>query len=80
MAVRYTSDVTQVLEAALAELAKLPPEEQDRVGRWLLEELGDEEQWDRQFRGSQDALGKLGAEALADHVADRTMPLAPDKL
>ena len=72
--------MTQVLEAALAELAKLPADEQDRIGRWLLEELRDEEQWDRQFRGSQDALSKLGAEALADHVAGRTTPLNPDKL
>ena len=77
IAIRYTGVVTQVLEAALAELAKLPPEEQDRVGRWLLEELRDEEPWDRQFRASQDALSKLGAEALADHAAGRTTPLAP---
>jgi hypothetical protein len=80
MAVRYTGVVTQALEAALAELAKLPPEEQDRVGRWLLEELRDEKRWDRQFRGSQDALSRLGAEALADHAAGRTTPLDPDKL
>jgi len=80
VSIRYTDVVTQVLEAALAELAKLPPEEQDRVGRWLLEELRDEEQWDRQFRNSQDALSKLGAEALADLAAGRTTPLDPDKL
>ncbi|MBK9168316.1 MAG: hypothetical protein IPM24_12720 [Bryobacterales bacterium] len=72
--------MTQILEAALAELAKLPPEEQDRVGRWLLEELRDEERWDGQFRGSQDALSKLGAEALADRAAGRTTPLNPDRL
>jgi hypothetical protein len=57
-----------------------PPDEQDRIGRWLLEELRDEEQWDRQFRGSQDALSKLRAEALADRAAGRTTPLDPDKL
>lgn len=78
--VRYTGVVTQTLEAALAELAKLPAEEQDRVARWLLEELRDEEQWDRQFAASQDALSKLAAEALADHAAGRTTPLDPDKL
>ena len=55
--------MTETLEAALAELVKLPPEEQDRVGRWLLEELRDEQEWDRQFKGSQDTLSKLGAEA-----------------
>jgi hypothetical protein len=78
--VRYTGAVTHVLEAALAELAKLPPDEQDRIGRWLLDELKDEEQWDRQFRGSQDALGRLGVEALADRTAGRTTPLDPDEL
>jgi hypothetical protein len=61
-------------------LAKLSPEEQERVGRWLLEELRDEEHWDRQFTTSQDALSKLGAEAVADHAAGRTTPLDPDKL
>jgi len=63
--------VTQLLEAALAQLAKLPPAEQDRVGRWLLEELRDEQLWDHQFRGSQDVLSKLAAEALSDLAAAR---------
>ena len=80
IAVRYTGVVTQTLEAALAKLSRLPPEEQDRFGRWLLEELRDEEHWDRQFTTSQDALSKLGAEALADRAAGRTTPLDPDKL
>jgi hypothetical protein len=78
--VRYTGVVTQLLEAALARLAKLPPDEQDRVGRWLLEELRDEELWDRQFSTSQDILSKLAAEALSEHAAGRTTPLDPDKL
>lgn len=78
--VRYTGFVTPTLDAAIARLAKLTPEEQDRVGRWLLDELRDEEHWDRQFTASQDALSKLGAEALADHAAGRTTPLDPDKL
>ena len=68
---QYTGVVTQLLEAALAQLAKLPPAEQDRVGRWLLEELRDEQLWDHQFRGSQDVLSKLAAEALSDLAAAR---------
>ena len=72
--------MTQLLEAALAQLAKLSPDEQDRVGRWLLEELRDEELWDRQFSGSQDVLSRLAAEALSDRDAGRTTPLDPDKL
>ena len=62
--VRYTDIMTRTLDAAIAKLATLPPEEQDCVGNWLLEELRDEERWNRQFAGSQDALSKLAAEAL----------------
>ena len=64
----------------MAKLATLPPEEQDRVGNWLLEELQDEEDWNRQFAASQDALSKLSSEALAEHAAGRTTPLDPEKM
>ena len=79
-AIRYTPMMTRPLEAAIAKLATLSPEEQDRVARWLLDELRDEEQWTRQFTASQDALSKLAAEARADHVAGRTTELDPEKL
>ena len=55
--------MTRALDAAIAKLSELPAEEQDRIARWLLDELGDEELWARQFAASQDALGKLAAEA-----------------
>ena len=76
----YSHGMTRTLDAAIAKLATLPPEEQDRVGNWLLEELRDEEHWSRQFAASQDALSKLAAEALADRAAGRTTPLDPEKL
>jgi hypothetical protein len=72
--------MTRALDAAIAKLATLPPEEQDRVGNWLLEELRDEEHWSHRFAASQDALSKLAAEALADDAAGRTTPLDPEKL
>ena len=77
---RYTRLMTRTLDAAIAKLATLPPEEQDRVARWLLDELRDDEQWTRQFGTSQDALTKLAAEARADHAAGRTTELDPEKL
>ena len=58
--------MTRTLDAAIAKLATLPPEEQDRVAHWLLDELRDEENWAGQFSASQDALSKLAAEARAD--------------
>jgi len=72
--------VTETLDAAIAKLAALPPEEQDRVGRWLLDELRDEERWAQQFAGSREALGKLAAEARAERTAGRATDLDPEKL
>jgi hypothetical protein len=72
--------MTRALDAAIARLAGLPPEEQDRIARWLLEELADEELWARQFGASQDGLSKLAAEARADRAAGRATELDPDKL
>lgn len=72
--------MTRTLDAVIAKLETLPPEEQDRVANWLLDELRDEEQWTRQFGVSQDALSKLAAEARADHAAGRTTTLDPEKL
>ena len=72
--------MTRALDAAIAKLATLPANEQDRIAQWLLEELRDDEHWMRQFAASQDALSKLAAEARADRDAGRTVDLDPDKL
>ena len=72
--------MTRTLDAAIARLATLPAEEQDRIAAWLLDELRDEELWTRQFGASQDALSTLAAEARADRAAGRTRALDPDKL
>jgi len=72
--------MTRALDAAIAKLSGRPAEEQDRIARWLLDELGDEEVWVRQFAASQDALSELAAEARAGRAAGRATELDPDKL
>jgi hypothetical protein len=72
--------MTRTLDAAIAKLSTLPAEEQDRVARWLLDELADEEHWARQFGASQDTLSKLAAEARVDRAAGRDSTLDPEKL
>jgi hypothetical protein len=72
--------VTRTLDAAIARLAALPPDEQDRVGQWLLEELRDEDRWSRQFTSSQDALSKLASEAREEIARGTATELDPDKL
>jgi hypothetical protein len=72
--------MTRALDAALAKLATLPADEQDRVAQWLLDELRDEEHWARQFAASQEGIGRLAAEARAERAAGRATELDPDKL
>ena len=72
--------MTEMLDAAVARLAALSPEEQDRIAQWLLQELPDEELWARQFSETQDALSKLAAETRKETASGNTTELEPDKL
>lgn len=69
-----------MLDVAISKLASLPPEEQDRIAQWLLQELPDEELWDKRFYETQDALSKLAAEAREERAAGHATELEPDKL
>ncbi|MBV8819640.1 MAG: hypothetical protein JO022_14870 [Acidobacteriaceae bacterium] len=69
--------MTEMLDAAVAKLAALSPQEQDRIAQWLLEEIPDEELWDRQFSSSQDVLGRLAVEARAERHAGTTTEVEP---
>ena len=72
--------MSRALDTAIAKLATLPADEQDRIAQWLLEELRDEEHWARQFAASQSTLSRLAAEARAELAAGRATELDPDKL
>jgi hypothetical protein len=72
--------MTRALDAAIARLASLPADEQDRIAQWLLDELRDEEHWARQFSASQGTLSKLASEARAERTAGKTTELDPDQL
>jgi hypothetical protein len=72
--------MTEMLDMAVAKLAALPPGEQDRIAQWLLQELPDEEHWDRRFSETQDVLGQLAIETRKERANENTTELAPDKL
>jgi len=72
--------MTELLEQAFAEAAKLPEAEQDAFAAWIVEELASERRWSQAFAQSQDALAQLAAKALAEHRAGRTQPLDVDQL
>lgn len=64
--------MTVLLEKAIKKAKKLNKEEQDALATILLEELEDESRWQKAFAKSQDQLGKLADEALAEFRAGKT--------
>jgi hypothetical protein len=64
--------MTTLLEKALSEVTKLPPEEQDAIAAILLQEIGSEQRWVTCFANSQDALAEMAEEALAEYRARRS--------
>lgn len=67
--------MTELLEKAFAEAAKLPQEAQDMLARMLLDDLAAEEKWDDAFAKSQDKLALLADEALAEYRDGKTKTL-----
>jgi len=67
--------MTQLLEKAISEVAKLPASEQDAMAVLVLEELASERRWLSSFAKSQDILANLAEEALAEYAAGKTKPL-----
>jgi hypothetical protein len=58
--------MTQLLERAFAEAAKLSAKEQDAVAALLLEELASEKRWDEAFAASQRQLSENARSALRE--------------
>jgi hypothetical protein len=66
--------MTQLLNKAISEAAKLPEQEQDALASILLAEIESEERWTETFAKSQDLLAELAGEAKAEHAAGKTLP------
>ena len=69
--------MTQLLEQALADLRKLPDPEQDAIASLILEQIADDDAWNRSFAHSQDPLARLAAEARSHIAAGRVRKLNP---
>ena len=72
--------MTQLLEKALTEVYKLPPEKQDAIAAIILEELEDEQRWDKAFAESQDKLAQLARKVRADIKAGCIKKIGIDEL
>lgn len=63
--------MTQLLEKAVARVSALPDSEQDALASVLLGELESEQRWDQLFASSQDLLGLMAREALAEYQSGK---------
>jgi hypothetical protein len=72
--------MTDLLQQAFAEAAKLPTAEQELLATRLLAELSADDEFDRTIARTSDKLAILAKEALAEYRAGLTEELDPDKL
>jgi len=67
--------MTQLLEHAFKEAAKLSESEQNAVASLLLAELESERRWEQSFAASQDELARLADSALRELADGQTQPM-----
>ena len=70
----YIQSMTALMHQVVQHLESLPDSQQDVLASLLLEELDGELHWDATLANSQDLLGSLAQQALADHDNDLTVP------
>ena len=72
--------MVRLLEEAISEVSKLPENEQEAIGAWLLAEIESERRWDDVFGRSLSVLDRRADEALQENEQGLTTPLDPDQL
>lgn len=60
--------MTELLQKAIAELKKLPPEQQDAIATRFLEELQDEQKWSTRFTSTTDEKWDRMAEIVHQEI------------
>jgi DNA phosphorothioation-dependent restriction protein DptG len=72
--------MTELLEKAFAEVAKLSANQQDEIAQRLLDELSDDEKWEESFTRSEKKLRFLVEEALNEHRSGSSEELIVENL
>ena len=68
--------MTKLLQQALAQIEKLPPDQQDAIAARFLEELKDEQKWETRFAATTDDQWDQMAEMVRQEIASgETVPL-----
>jgi len=72
--------MTQLLDQAFAEAARLPELQQNMLARWIIEEILADKKWDLLFAESEDLLAGLADEALIEYQQGKACLLNLDVL
>lgn len=72
---RKQGQMTDLLQQAIAELNKLPDEQQNSMAQWILAELKDDARWTAAFAKSLPLLEQMAQKARNDYEEGRTQPL-----
>lgn len=72
--------MTTLLKKAFETVSKLPDIEQNKLARWIIEELEADKKWSNTFAESEDVLEKLADETLEFHKHRKTSNLNIDQL
>ena len=72
--------MTDLLARAFEEAAKLPPEAQDELAKWVLAEMQAEERWSHLLQSSARLLSELADEAISEHRREDSEPLDPQSI
>lgn len=67
--------MTNLLEKAFRHASTLPPQQQDALAKWLLDEIEADHAWDSTFAKSPTLLASLASEALHEKNAGDAHPL-----
>ena len=68
--------MTKLLQQALAQIEKLPPDQQDAIAARFLEELKDEQKWETRFAATTDDQWDQMAAMVRQEIArGETVPL-----
>ena len=67
--------MNKMLERAIAEVARLPEDEQETIACLMLEEVEAERGWDERFARSENKLAELARRAKAQHARGESTPL-----
>ncbi|NMG60626.1 hypothetical protein E1H12_19450 [Geitlerinema sp. P-1104] len=68
--------MTELLQQAIAQIQKLPPDQQDAIAARFLAELQDEQQWETRFATTtDDQWDQMAAMVRQEISAGQTVPL-----